>query len=473
LRRDAPGGTVAVSGQPEEGGMHAMFSGTAIVAWLQSLWAWLLADVLTGTNVVYTAMQIPAVVGTGVAAWWVHDFVHPVLEQRIRQLEASDYVHHVLATAASLVLPALWTLGLWVSTVVAASFAWPHNVVWMALNLVAAWIVVQLASMLVRDPVWSRLIAGVAYAAATLNILQILEPTLALLDRLAITLGDFRLSLLTVLRGMIALGVLLWVAVLTSKMLERRVHELPNLTPTVQVLIGKLLKTTLIALAVVLALTSVGLDLTALALFGGGLGLGIGFGLQKLVSNMISGIFLLLDRSIKPGDVIQVGGTYGWVSSLGARYVSVETRDGTEYLIPNEDIITQQVVSWSHQNDLARLKVQVQVPFESDLEQALALMLEAAAKPSRVLKQPTPRALLLDFRDGRAELELRFWIRDAHNGVRNISGEVRLEIWRMFRAHGLTLSAPMRDISITGLSGSQGSGARAGAPALVSDPAAT
>jgi small-conductance mechanosensitive channel len=437
--------------------MDAVFSGAAIVAWLQAVRTWLGGEVFTAANVVYTAMQIPAVVGTGFAAWWVHDFAHPVLERRLREMPAGDYAHHVLSILAALIFPALWAVGLWLSTVVAASFAWPYNVVWIAINLVAAWIVVQLATIPVRDPVWSRLVAGFAYAVATLNILHVLDPTLALLDQLAITLGSFRLSLLVVLRGMVSLGILLWAAVLISHVLERRIRELPNVAPSVQVLIGKLLKATLIALAVIVALTSVGLDVTAIALFSGGLGLGIGFGLQKLVSNMISGIFLLLDRSIKPGDIIQIGGTYGWVSSLGARYVSIETRDGTEFLVPNEDIITNQVVSWSHQNDLARLKVRIEVPFDSDLDQALNLLLAAADKPARVLRQPAPKALVLDFRDGRAELELRFWIRDARNGIRNISGEVRLEIWRLFRAHGLSLPVPRQEISISSFPAAKGS----------------
>jgi small-conductance mechanosensitive channel len=429
--------------------MDAMFSGESFVAWLQTFMAWLLGEVLTSTNVVYTAMQIPAVVGSGCAAWWVHDFANPALTQRIRQSSATDYAQYILTTLASLVFPALWAIGLLLSTVVALSFGWPHDVVRIVINLLAAWVVVRLASILVRDPVWSRLVASVIYAFALLNILHLLAPTLALLDRLAITLGSFRLSLLTVLQGMISLAVLLWAAVLASKVLERRIHELPNLTPSVQVLIGKLLKATLITLAVVIALTSVGLDVSAIALFSGGLGLGIGFGLQKIVSNMISGVVLLLDKSIKPGDVIQISGTYGWVASLGARYVSIETRDGTEFLVPNEDIITHQVVSWTHQNDLARLKVQVQVPFDTDLDEALALLLKAAGKPVRVLKEPAPRALVLDFRDGRAELELRFWIRDARNGIRNVSSEVRLEIWRLFRAHGLSLPVPRHDITVS------------------------
>jgi small-conductance mechanosensitive channel len=141
------------------------------------------------------------------------------------------------------------------------------------------------------------------------------------------------------------------VALVASNLFERRITRFSEITPRARVLLGKLLKTTLVTIAVVLSLTSIGVDLTTFALFTGALGVGVGLGLQRTVSNLFSGIFLLLDKSIKPGDVIEVGGTYGWVSSLGARYVSVETRDGTEFLIPNEDIITHQVVNWSHRSE--------------------------------------------------------------------------------------------------------------------------
>jgi small-conductance mechanosensitive channel len=433
--------------------MMTIFSGEQFVTFLDSVLTWLSRDIFTSVNLVYSAMQIPAIVGTGFVAWWIHDFVYPVLEKKISQSLRTDYTRSALLTVASLIFPLMWVIGLALANLFAISLQWPHGFVFVTIHLVAAWIVVRLASIMVRDPIFSRLVAITAYTIATLSILDLLDPIMALFDRLAITLGDFRLSLLAVIEAMLALGVLLWLAVLVSRILERRIYALPNLTPSLQLLIGKIVKATFITIAVVIALSSVGFDITAIAVFSGGLGVGIGFGLQKLISNMISGIILLLDRSIKPGDVIQVGDTYGWVASLGARYVSIETRDGTEYLVPNEDIITHQVVSWSHQNDLTRIKIRVHVPFESHLDQALAVLVAAASRPPRVLRDPSPRALILDFTEGRAELELRFWIRDAHNGIRNISGEVRLEIWRLFRAAGILLSAPQRDVIISAVPG--------------------
>ena len=167
--------------------------------------------------------------------------------------------------------------------------------------------------------------------------------------------------------------------------------------------------------------------------------------MQRTVSNLFAGIVLLLDKSIKPGDILEVGGTFGWVASLGARYVEVETRDGTQFLIPNEDIITHQVFNWTHQNDNVRLKIRVRVAYDADVRQALALMREAAGRPARVLKTPAPNPLVIGFGENGLELELRFWIADVRNGIHNVSSDVFLEILDLFREHGIKIPLPQRD----------------------------
>ncbi len=431
--------------------MDPIFAGEQVLRWLENTAAWLFSEVFTSANMVYTAMQIPAVVGTGFSAWWVHDFVYPILAERIKRSSLTDYGKGVLLNLVSLIFPVLWLMGLGIAHAVAVHFGWPHDLARIAINLLAAWIAIRLASLVVRDPIWSRAVVIVAYTIAVLNILHLLEPALAVLDSLAVTMGRLRISVLTVLEWMLSFGVLLWVSMLVSAILERRIRRLPNLTPSVQVLIGKLFKATMITMAIIVSLTSIGIDFTALAVFSGALGVGIGFGLQRIASNLIGGVMLLMDKSIKPGDIIQVGNTYGWVSSLGARYVAVETRDGTEFLIPNEDMITQQVINWSHRNDLARIKVQARISYDTDVEHALKLMVMATDKPARVLKRPAPRGLLLGFEESYMELELRFWIRDVQNGIRNVSSEVMLEIWRLFREHGIRVPMPRRELFVQSL----------------------
>jgi small-conductance mechanosensitive channel len=398
-------------------------------------------------------IQIPAVILTGAIAWlvcrpaqrWISDRV-----VRIPEHHHLDWIvyHRTWVTdrLVPLITPVAWAIGLWFSVTVAQHQGWPDLVTQTAVSLLLAWLVIRLVSDLVPYPALAKLIAMLAWSVAALNIVHLLSPTLALLDSLAIQAGGLRVSVLTVVRGVISLAVLLWAATFTSNLFERRITRVPEITPRAQVLLGKLTKTTLITLAVVLSLTSIGVDFSTFALFTGALGVGVGLGLQRTVSNLFSGIVLLLDKSIKPGDVIEVGGTYGWVSSLGARYVSVETRDGTEFLIPNEDIITHQVINWSHNSDQVRLKVPVRVPHDSDLDQVLALMLEAASRPPRVLRTPVPIALVMAFGESAIELEIRFWIDDARNGVHNVKSQILYEMWRLFQREGIQIPYPKRDL---------------------------
>jgi small-conductance mechanosensitive channel len=175
---------------------------------------------------------------------------------------------------------------------------------------------------------------------------------------------------------------------------------------------------------------------------------GIGFGLQKVVSNLISGFILLSDGSVKPGDVVQIGEVYGWISSLKTRYVSVVTRDGIEYLIPNEDLITQQVINWSYSNSRVRLKVPFGVSYKSDPHQVQALVLSAMHALPRVLKTPPPVCLLQGFGDSSVDMELRVWINDPKNGVANLKSEVLFAVWDTLKENGIEIPFPQRDVHI-------------------------
>jgi small-conductance mechanosensitive channel len=309
-------------------------------------------------------------------------------------------------------------------------------------------VVIRVTASLVRDPVWSRFVALVAWSIAALNILNLLRPTMRLLDGIALTMGGLRISALTVVQAMLALAVLLWLATLASRLFERRITTLPNLTPSLQVLFTKIFKIVLVVIAILAALRTVGIDVTAFAVFTGAVGLGIGFGLQKAVSNFISGIAILLDKSVKPGDVISVGDTFGWVQSLGARYVSVLTRDGKEYLIPNEDLITQQVINWSYSTNQVRLHVPLAISYLSDPHKAIALCIEAAHQTRRVLENPAPVCLLKGFADSAIDLELRFWINDPKYGVSNVRSDVLLRVWDKFRTEGIEIPFPQRDLHL-------------------------
>jgi len=416
---------------------------------LKQFFQWLFGDVLGWANI----LQVPALALTGSVAWLLCRPVRARVADWLNQSQNGSHLdwleHHrpwVIDRLIPLITPIAWVSGLWISVTIAEQFGWPHAVAQIAINLVLAWLVIRLAADVVPNAPLAQLIAVLAWVVAALNIMHLLGPTLDLLDRAAILVGGLRVSLLTVVKGVLSLTVLLWTATVGSALFERRMTRVSEITPRARVLLGKLLKTTLVTLAIVLSLASVGVDLSTFALFTGALGVGVGLGLQRTVSNLFSGIVLLLDKSIKPGDVIDVGGTYGWVSSLGARYVAVETRDGTEFLIPNEDIITHQVINWSHNDDRVRLKIPVHVPHDSDLDQVMALMREAAEVPKRVLVSPSPNVLIMAFGESAIELELRFWIADAQNGVHNVKSEVLYGIWQLFRREGIRIPYPKRDL---------------------------
>src|SRR5690242_5035641 len=259
-----------------------------------------------------TLGQIIVVGAAFLAARRVKPWLRARLRRATKGMRYEVQIVRVAAALKPLTLPIAWLSLLWLSVLVATQTGLPSQLINLVVSLITAWVVIRVSASLVRDPVWSRFVSLVAWTIAALNILNLLHPTMALLDELAVNLGSLRISALTVVKAMLALAVLLWLATLASRLFERRITNLPNLAPSLQVLFVKIFKIVLVLIAIVAGLRAVGIDLTAFAVFTGAVGLGIGFGLQKAVSNFISGITILLDRSVKPGDVIAVGDTFGW-----------------------------------------------------------------------------------------------------------------------------------------------------------------
>jgi small-conductance mechanosensitive channel len=318
----------------------------------------------------------------------------------------------------------------------------------VAVSLATAWVVIALVAGLIRNPFVYRVVSVFAWSIAALSILGLLQPTMTALDSVAIPVGGVRVTPLLIIKTIVLLMLTLWAASATGDFLDRRVRSVADLTPSIQVLIGKLIRLLLITFAIVIALSTVGIDFSALALFSGAVGVGLGFGLQKIVSNLVSGIILLADKSIKPGDVISVGDNFGWVDSMGARYTSIVTRDGREFLIPNEDFVTQRVINWSYSNEEVRLDVDFGVSYDSDPHKICELATEAAKSVARVLISPAPVCHLKGFGDFSLNFILRFWIRDPVDGVTNVRGQVLLALWDTFQKAGVEIPYPVRDVRL-------------------------
>jgi small-conductance mechanosensitive channel len=402
---------------------------------------WTMANVFTSATVI----QLAIVVATYILAW----FVERRLQGAVVSLRAEyQWFNKTAAVIAPLYLPVLWLVFLIIGLAIYSTAGFPYFFIRLSATLLALWIVIRLAASLIQTPILQKGVAVAAWIFAALNIAGWLQPTLAFLDSLAFTVGNLRLSVYSILLGAVTIIALVWLAGLLSKMLESHIEKSSTLTPSAKALFSKILKFSLVTLALVVGLTSTGIDLTAFAVFSGAVGVGVGFGLQKVISNLISGVILLIDRSIKPGDVIMVGDTYGWINSLAARYTSVITRDGQEHLIPNEDMITRPVINWTYTSSKVRQRLPVQVAYKSDIRKAMALMLEAAKETKRVIEDPPLNCLVLGFGDNGVNLELRMWIQDPQNGVRNVASDVYLKIWDKFHENGIEFPFPQRDIHL-------------------------
>lgn len=326
------------------------------------------------------------------------------------------------------------------------------NVVSAGVSLTLAWMLVSFASSFIHTKQVAKWFAIIVWAVAALHIMGWWDGALSLMDSLAFKTGKTRISMLMITKGIVYFAFFFWLASLLSRTFERQIAGVDGLTPSLKVLFSKLAKIVFIFIAILFGLNAVGVDLTAFAIFSGALGVGLGFGLQKVVSNFISGIILLVDRSIKPGDVIAIGtganSTFGWVNTLGARYVSIIQRDGKEHLIPNELLITEKVENWSFSNNDIRLHMPVRVSYKCELRKAMGLMLEALQEEPRIKKVPEPVVRVMAFGDSGVEIEARGWINDPVNGVNNVKSDVYLRIWDKFLEHGIEIPYPQQDLHI-------------------------
>ncbi len=420
--------------------MEELFSADRWFAIWDAAYGWLLTNVLVLDNAVQVAIA-------GLTL-----LLALLFAQRVKPWLARYREHRSVGRGAiiaqSLALSVLWLALLWLAVAIVGGAAQPNGLLRTAATLLAAWTVIHLGSQFVRNRSVATLITWAVWSIAALSILGLLEPVIAALDSAAITIGQLRISIYDVVRSTVSLVVLLSVALYLTSLTEARIRTSQTLSPSVQMLVTKSLKIVLVSIAVLAAIRSVGIDLGALTVLGGALGLGVGFGLQKIVSNLISGVILLVDKSIKPGDIIAVSGTYGWVTALGGRYVSVVTRDGVEHLIPNETLISEPVENWTHTQRRTRLKLDLFVHHESDLKAVLLLCEDAAGATLRVLPDPAPKCLFIEFGESSLKLQLRFWIGDAQNGVQNVKSDVLIEIWQRFKQQGVRVPYPQRDLHL-------------------------
>ncbi|MBR1284176.1 mechanosensitive ion channel [Bradyrhizobium sp. AUGA SZCCT0177] len=330
---------------------------------------------------------------------------------------------------------------------------WPSRSYLLAVcaKLALAWLVIRLVTSVIRNEFIVRLVSLSAWLVAALSVVGQLQPTLDLLDSDAasIVLGGLRLTPLVLIKLGALLIVALWLTNIASNFVESRITRSADLTPSIQVLLVKMIRMGLMVLAIIIALSAVGINLSALAVFSGAVGVGIGIGLQKIVANFISGIILLADKSVKPGDLVTIGDSSGRISAMKTRYISVAAGDGREFLIPNEDLVTQKVVNWTYTDKNTLVKVLFGTNYDADPRLVCKLAVEIAAAAPRAIKNKPPNCILTEFAEAGMKFSLTFWISDP-DGMDTVKSDVMLTLWDAFKREGIRVPYPVREIRVRG-----------------------
>ncbi|HEU4486360.1 MAG TPA: mechanosensitive ion channel domain-containing protein [Povalibacter sp.] len=403
-------------------------------------------------------LQLGSIAVAIMVAWWFGIQVRNTERARAAILEKGFRAR--VAEAVAIISPHLAAL-----VIIAAlggalhALKAPSHLVDLAITLAGLLLLIRIGVYLVRLSLgnrtkgWGNAITLLIWSVLALHVLGWFDPLVQAIDSVGIQTGKTRVTLWSVVKLLFTVGAFILIAVWLARWFEQRLMAMHGLALGMRIGIAKFSQAFLIGLSILLGLNAAGLDLTTLNVLTGAIGVGLGFGLQAIVANFISGFVLLMDRSIKPGDVISFTGTtgtntegFGWVQELRGRYVVVRDRDGVETLVPNQNLITNPVINWSYTDPRVRLKLPVRVSYKDDPEQALAALLKAAEGHARILRDPKPVARMMGFNDYGFDLELRFWIADPQEGVNNVRSDVNRAIWRLFREQGITIPIAQREV---------------------------
>ncbi len=400
-------------------------------------------------------MQLGVLIIAAAVAWLTHRRVHDYFKQATPQTRTP--LQQMLVRAAQiLAFPLVMVAGVLIGRSVLMHTHWKVAVLNMALPVLLSLAAIRTLVYLLQIAfgpgrglkTWENVIGTVIWVLVALHLVGWLPELLTWLDEIAFTVGQAHVSVLTLFKLAVSVAVWLLLALWIARLIEGKLQQSPHLDAGTRLGLAKFSKVLLLTLAVLIALNSVGIDLTALTIFGGALGVGLGFGLQRIASNLISGFILVFERSIRLGDVITVGKSFGQVKELRARYIVVRSRDGVEILIPNENLITAEVTNWTYSDRNVCIKVPVQISYHDDPTHAMRMMLDVAHANLRVLAEPAPGCLLTAFGENGINLELNVWINDPEDGIGNVHSEILLAVWQSFKQQNITFPFPQREVVI-------------------------
>ena len=354
----------------------------------------------------------------------------------------------VMVTSAS---TAVFAILMVISRIVMWHATWPSRSYLIAVSakLALAWLVIRLVTSVIDNAFIVKLVSIAAWVVAALSIIGQLDWAAETLDSFAVVVGGLRLTPLLLIKAGALLIVALWLSNIASNFIDGQITRSTDLTPSIQVLLVKIIRIGLMVVAVAIALSAVGINLSALAVLSGAVGVGIGFGLQKIVANFISGIILLVDKSVKPGDLVTIGDSQGRISAMKTRYISVAAGDGREFLIPNEDLVTQKVTNWTYTDKNTLVKIAFAANYDADPRLVCKLAINTATAHARALKGKPPNCILTEFAELGMKFSLTFWIADP-DGMDNVKSDVMLSLWDAFKQEGIKVPYPVRELRIRG-----------------------
>jgi small-conductance mechanosensitive channel len=399
-------------------------------------------------------VQIVAIGISFLTAWLFARKFHHYFDKSAEKVKAHTRIFKLMPAQSAQSLGYLfWLLLLWFSMELLIMFAIPIALLHMTLNLVGALIVIRFASFYIESIFWSRFVYVVCVVVLFLRIFKLWEPTVNLLNSMTLELGKISISVWGLIEAIIIFILLYAIAGVANRFIDHWLMTSIKLTSSDRILLLRIVRAMTVMVVILISLTAAGIHMTAIAVTGGAIGLGIGVGLQKIGSNLISGIMLLISKPIRQGDVItfeeSFGGiSWGWVTQLGFNYVQVATRNGSLLLIPNEVFMTQKIENLSYDDNLVRLIIPFGISYESDLSKAKALALIAGTSIDRILKNPEPKCLVMAYGDSTVNLQLRVWINDPKNGIGNVKDAVLMAVWDSFHANGIEIAFPQRDLHI-------------------------
>lgn len=402
------------------------------------------------------ALQFAFLIGAAIISWLLSSHWNRLLELRIADPVRSSSESLALRATKRLTFALSFAILILVAHGLFKSFAhpdelfrlvWPFVLVLAAINVLVFLLRVAAGPGAGNHKI-EHYVSISLWIVFVLYLLDWLPIAREILDAISLSLGEVRISLLGIIKFLIVSAILILASLAAARFIEGRLSRSKALDSDVLVGIIKVIRYGLVGIAILVALSIAGFNMTTLSVIGGGLGIGIGFGLQKVTGNLISGFLILFDRSIRPGDVISIGESYGRVEKMAARYLVVRDRNGVDSLIPNEEMITTRVINWSYGDRQVRLKLPVQISYSDDPSLAMQLLLDASHSNERIIDDPAPTVNLMSFGEHGINLEMRVWIDDPEHGVNNVRSDIYLAIWNAFKAHGITIPFPQRDIHL-------------------------